>query len=466
MSLGRLFYHSAIYGLTTALSRFLNWLLTPLYVHRLPMEDFGRLSELYSWIAFGLIATGLGMETTYFRFARKSSAAPLFWRSFRLLLLVGSLPGLGSAALVPFIADELRYEGRENLLWLTIAIWTVDAWGAFTLAHQRLMGTPWRFALIQLTHVLLLLGLNLWGVGLRGYGLEFILTANLFASLLRLGWGISWGPPFSMSDTVATSSLLRYGATLAIIGLLGATNDVLDRVLLARYSWTDTALYSAAYKIAMALALFIQAYRQAGEPLLLSEHRGDHTFYRRSWTFYHNVALCGVLLLTLWSEPLLMTQWGGLLPKPIFPPSYHKAFCVVPLLLWAHLFMGSLVQASIWYKLSEKPVAGLPITATGSLITWIGNLYGIPRYGYIASAWTTLLAYAVMVSLSVWRGRKRLPGVFEFKEIAIPVLLVAIITIGYLKMELPAEEVGWRLWLSGIGIGVIGFHLYRLLRRG
>lgn len=470
MSLRRLLYHSAVYGLTTALSRLLNWLLTPLYAHRLPIEDFGRLSELYSWIVFGLIATGLGMETAYFRFGDKKDLGAAFWKMLGVIAVVGlGLNGTLSVG-VPFFSEKLGYAGREGLLWLTISLWTVDAAGSFALAHQRAVGAPLRFAVIQLTHVGLFLTMNIWGVGVQGYGIEFILSANLIASCLRLGWALLWGPPWRVqregaSSTPSLGILFSYGATLAGMGLLGATNDVLDRILLARYDLQATALYSAAYKIAMALALFVQAYRQAGEPLLLGEHRGDQHFYERSWLFYHGVALGGVLLLTIWAPPLLTTRWGGLLPAPIFPPAYHEAFTLVPLLLWANLFMGSLVQASIWYKLRKHPTAGMVITAAGSLITWTGNLYGIPRYGYWACAWTTLMAYAFMVSLSVMWGRRELPSAFPLRPLLLPGATIASITAALGVYPLSPDKLWERLFLTALGFSVLGITFWRRFRK-
>lgn len=444
-----------MYGLTTATARLLNWLLTPLYAHRLSVEDFGRMSELYSWMVFGLIAAGAGMETAYFRFRKGQNGS--FWQALRLAGYVGGGLALLLGVGVPWIAPILGYGEAPHLLWLTIAIWTVDAWGSFALAYQRALGKPLRFAAIQLSHVALFLLANLWGVGVQGWGLSFILGANLASSLLRLGWALAWAPP-RQAETLPARLLLTYGLTLTGIGLLGATNDVLDRVLLARYDLRQTALYSAAYKIAMALALFVQAYRQAGEPLLLGDYAHQIAFYRRSWILFHAVGLAGVFLLSLWAKPLMTSTWGGLLPKPLFPPAYHPALAIVPILLWANLLMGSLVQASIWYKLTDHPTIGMLITAVGSAITWAGNLYGIPRYGYEASAWTTLAAYGAMVALSVWMGRRYLPGAFPLGPL-LPTVLVALT-----PTFLPHESYSWRIGFSLVGLVAIGSWNYRLLR--
>jgi hypothetical protein len=170
-----------------------------------------------------------------------------------------------------------------------------------------------------------------------------------------------------------------------------------------------------------------------------------------------------MLLVGLWATPLVTTTWGGLLPKPLFPPAYHAALSVVPILLTANLLMGSLVQASVWYKLSHTPLLGIGITAIGSLITWIGNLYGIPRYGYPACAWTTLAAYVGMVGVSVGIGRHRLPGAFPMRPLLVPVITAG----GLLGWATSATELSFfpRILLSMAGTSVIGTWLFLQLRR-
>ena len=435
--LRKLAYHSALYGLTTAAGRFLNWLLTPLYAYRLSVEDFGRMSELYAYMVFGTILVSIGMETTYLRFGR-GGVPGTFRRALGITFIAGV--GLGSllSLTVPWFSGPLGYQGRETLLWLTIAIWTVDAWAALAITHQRAVGAPLRYAVIQLTHVGVLIGLNLYGVGWKGWGLEFILVANLLASLLKLIWALAWSPVGEAPGptTPASAVLFRYGLILALMGLLGATNDVLDRVLLPQYSRTDTALYSAAYKVATLMALFVQAYRMAAEPLFLREAAGHAMFYARSWEAFHLAGLGVVLIFSIWAEPLLTTRWGGLLPASLLPPAYWEALWVIPILLFANLLMGSLVHASIWYKLQEKPDIGLLITGIGSLITVVGNLYGIPRYGYAACAVTTLLAYGGMVGVSVGLGRRKLPGAF-------PLRWVLLAAVGVAGCIVPAYGSSW-----------------------
>lgn len=78
---------TAIYGLSSIVGRFLNYLLVPLYTARLAAESggYGIITEVYSYVALLLVLLTFGMETTFFRFANKegedpaASTAPPSW---------------------------------------------------------------------------------------------------------------------------------------------------------------------------------------------------------------------------------------------------------------------------------------------------------------------------------------------------------------------------------------------------
>lgn len=68
---------TAIYGLSSILGRFLNYLLVPLYTSSLVFKnpaDYGVVAELYAWVAFVMVLLTFGMETAYFKFASDKDA--------------------------------------------------------------------------------------------------------------------------------------------------------------------------------------------------------------------------------------------------------------------------------------------------------------------------------------------------------------------------------------------------------
>ena len=64
---------TAIYGISSIVGKFFNWLLVPLYSHIVTVSEYGVVSQLYTWIALIIIILTYGMETGYFRFASNTT---------------------------------------------------------------------------------------------------------------------------------------------------------------------------------------------------------------------------------------------------------------------------------------------------------------------------------------------------------------------------------------------------------
>ena len=97
-------------------------------------------------------------------------------------------------------------------------------------------------------------------------------------------------------------------------------------------------------------------------------------------------------------------------------PSYWSGLGVVPLLLLGYLSLGVYMNLSIWYKLSDQTKYGLYISGVGAVLTVVINLVFIPQYGYMASAWASLIAYASMMILSYVWGQKNYPIPYNIKK--------------------------------------------------
>jgi O-antigen/teichoic acid export membrane protein len=85
---------------------------------------------------------------------------------------------------------------------------------------------------------------------------------------------------------------------------------------------------------------------------------------------------------------------------------YFNALSIVPVILLANLFLGIYYNFSVWFKLTDKTRYGMYFSLLGALITIALNIIFIPKIGFMASAWATLITYAVMAGLSYMYGRK------------------------------------------------------------
>ena len=68
---------TAIYGASSIVGKFLNWMLVPLYTYVLEQQsDYGIVTNLYAWTALLLVILTYGMETGFFRFSNKENENP------------------------------------------------------------------------------------------------------------------------------------------------------------------------------------------------------------------------------------------------------------------------------------------------------------------------------------------------------------------------------------------------------
>ena len=73
--LKKLAAQTAIYGISSIIARFLNYLLTPYLTRIMTTGEYGVVTDLYALIPFILLLLTMGMETGYFHFAGKAGTS-------------------------------------------------------------------------------------------------------------------------------------------------------------------------------------------------------------------------------------------------------------------------------------------------------------------------------------------------------------------------------------------------------
>jgi O-antigen/teichoic acid export membrane protein len=108
--------------------------------------------------------------------------------------------------------------------------------------------------------------------------------------------------------------------------------------------------------------------------------------------------------------------------------SYWIAIDIVPIVLLANLFLGIYFNLAIWYKLTDKTEFGMYISIIGAIITITFNYMMIPKIGFMASAWATLLAYGSMMLISFQMGKKYYPVPYDIFRVFSYLSLATIIS--------------------------------------
>lgn len=465
-SLRQLISQTAIYGLSSILGRFLNYLLVPLYTYTFSASEYGVVSEFYAYAGFFAVLLVCGLETGYFRFRQKPEFASetVYANGLSILLLLNLLFVIGVIYWQQVLASALRYpEHPEYLVWFA-CILALDAITALPFARLRAENRAWRFAGIRMTEILITIGLNLFLLLLcpklyvqfpdsviaalydPSLGVAYIFLANLAASICKL---LLLLPQFKAVSIQFNWQLLgamgRYSLPMVIIGFAGMINEMLDRAILKIMLPFDLAtnlkllgIYGACYKLSILMSLFVQAFRYAGEPFFFS-YAGRADANRTYALVMQYFVLAGMFIFLL---VMLFIDFF----KYFIGEEFRTGLSVVPILLLANLCLGIYVNLSVWYKLSDRTGLGAWVSLAGAGLTVGLNVWWIPIWGFVGSAWATLACYSVMVCLSWGLGQLYYPVKYPIGKMSLYIGLGLTIYVAHLYL---IDVYQCNVWLSG-----------------
>lgn len=425
----KLFGEIAIYGLSSIVGRLLNYLLVPLYTYVfVNPADYGVVSELYAWVAFLIVMLTFGMETAFFKFIQnEGDKKNVFSTALSALLSLNSVFFIIVLIFHQDIASLLLFEDHGEYILMLGAIVSIDAISALPLAKLRAEENAKRFSIIQLSSIAVNIILNLiFLLILFDYndpeqGVFYIFLANLIASLVKPIFLFKSFALLKGIDWALLKRMLLFSFPLAIAGFAGIINETLDRILLKQilynpgspssldYAEAQVGIYSASYKLAMLVAILLQAYRYAAEPFFFSQMKNQDR--NKIYSQIMNVFIafvCGIFL--------LVTLNIDVFKYFIQNEAYWVGLQVVPILLMANIFLGIYYNQSIWFKLSGKTKFGAYIALIGAAITIVINVLYIPTYGYMACAWATLIVYFIQMLISYFLGQRHYPIPYNLKK--------------------------------------------------
>jgi len=438
---------TAIYGVSSIVGRFLNYLLVPVYTIALPASSggYGVVTNIYAWVALMLVLLTCGMETGFFRFANKGQDDPMRVYSTTLLSVsIGSVVFvvLGLLSLEP-IAGWLEYGEHSWYIGMMMIVVAMDAIQSIPFAYLRYKKRPIKFAALKLLFIFLNIALNLfYYVVLKGNDVGYAFLFNLVCTSVVMLCMIPELRGFTyVLDRELLKRMLRYSLPLVILGVAGILNQVADKIIFP-FVYPDEAeatvqlgIYGAASKIAMIMAMFTQAFRFAYEPFVFgkSKEKDSREMYAQAMKFFIIFTLLAFLAVMFYLDIL----------RHIIGRDYWDGLRVVPIVMAAEIFMGIYFNLSFWYKLIDETRWGAYFSLTGCTILILMNIFLIPKYGYIACAWAGFTGYGVAMLLSYFVGQKKYPIQYDLKAIGMYVLLAAVL---YLAAEyVPIDNIYLRM---------------------
>lgn len=427
---------TAIYGVSSIVGKFFNWLLVPLYSRIITDTEYGVVTQLYTWIALIIIILTYGMETGYFRFAAnttKEESDKVYSTTMSSIAFTSILFLIIFWLFNPEISSLMKlpdYQGMVMLMAVTVAI---DAFSSIPFAYLRFKRRAVRFMVLKLVIISTNIVFNLFFLLLCPaiyrsnpdliswfynpvYKVEYIVISNFLSSficfLLQMPdiLAVKW-----KFDLTILKQMLKYSLPLLMLGIAGIMNQTIDRLIFP-YVYPDSldvaraelGVYQASFKIAMVMMMFTYAFRFAYEPFIFAQKElsDNKTTYSTAMTYF-------VLALTV--IYLLLVAFLDVL-KLLLGEEFRSAINIVPFVLITYSFQGIYYNLSLWYKLTDKTIWGTYLSTLGFVITLTLNVIFIPRYSYWACVFASLISFAVMMILCYILGQKYYPIRYNIRK--------------------------------------------------
>ena len=441
-----IFKDTAIYGLSSIIGRFLNYLLVPLYTAKLSAASggYGIITNIYAYVALVLVLLTFGMETTYFRFTNKThtDSQTVYGTT---LISVGTISLLFAIIVLLFlepISQLMHYGDHPSYVGVMAVTVAIDAFLCIPFAHLRQQKKAIKFAFLKLLNIIVSILLNVlyfyWmdgnDVGFAFY-INLVCTVLLAICLFTEYTGFRW-----VLDRKLLRTMLNYSWPILVLGIAGILNQTADKMIFP-YIYKDSdmleqlGIYGACSKIAMIMAMITQAFRFAYEPIVFAgvKDKGQHEMYTQAMKYF--------IIFTLLAF-LMVVGYMDILKYIVRNPDYWVGLKVVPIVMAAEIMMGIYFNLSFWYKIIDKTIWGAIFSGIGCTVLLVINIIFVPKYGYMACAWGGFAGYGVAMLVSYFVGQKYYPLDYPLKDIFLYVLLAAAF---YALMEATSE---WPLLAS------------------
>ena len=439
---------TAIYGLSSIVGRFLNYLLVPLYTAKLSAASggYGVITNVYAYTALLMVILTYGMETTFFRFANKEEENPQTVYT-TTLISVGFTSLLFIALVLLFInpiSAFMGYADHKSYIWVMAITVAIDAFQCIPFAYLRYKKRPIKFAALKLLNIFMAIVLNIvfflvlpsiyessGGTGFISaiydptVGAGYAFYVNLFCSAFLTFF--FWRELVAQKYTFSKALLRRmfsYSWPILVLGIAGILNQTADKILFPYiYKGSDAhsqlGIYGAASKIAMIMAMITQAFRYAYEPFVFgkSKDKDNRETYAKAMKYFIIFTLLAFLVVVGYMDVL----------RHIIGRDYWDGLRVVPIVMAAEIMMGVYFNLSFWYKLIDKTIWGAYFSGAGCAVLIAVNVIFVPRYGYMACAWAGFAGYATAMVLSYFVGQRKYPIAYPMKDISVYVLITVVL---------------------------------------
>lgn len=436
---------TALYGVSSILGKFLNWMMVPLYTYVLANSaEYGIVTNLYAWTALLLVMLTYGMETGFLRFANKNKEEA--GKVYSTTLIAVGFTSIVFALICIFfsqsIANAMGYPNHPEFIAMLGSVVALDAFGCIPYVYLRFKNRPIRFVFLNLFAIAVNIFFNIFFLvicpwlmvkapGLiswfynPNFGVGYVFVANLFSTALvtiALLFDV-FVVPFEFDKTLL-KKMLRYSLPLLVLGIAGIMNQTLDKILFpflmpGETGASELGIYGATSKIALVMLMFTQAFRYSYEPFIFAQKKDKNSMdsYADAMKFFIVFSLFIFLGMVFYLDII----------KYVIQYNYWVGLKVVPIVLLSFIFQGIFFNLSLWYKLTDKTIYGAYFSVVGTIIIVLLNVLLVPKFSYMGCAWAAFACYFIIMLISYYFGQKYMPVKYDLKSIGLYVVVAMLL---------------------------------------
>jgi len=407
---------SLLYGLSTILARFLNFLLMPFYTHYLQPSQYGIVATVFSCIAFFSVIYGFGVNQGYMRYYDEKKSLPssfnfVFYNSiifsFIIFFLSGSIANISG----------IGYENSKLIIYASIILF-FDAITLIPFSDLRMKHKVYKFVAIRTISIFSNLILNIILLNHfknSPYIIDGIFIANIISSLISVTLFFDYFKSiFNGIDKMLLKKIFLYSFPFLPAGLSSIIMQVIDRPIMLKLTspyWVG--IYQANYRLAIFMSLIVTMFDQAWRPFVIEKAKDEKApeIFSKVFSYFTFILASLWLILAFFIEDIAKFNIGRI---SLINSNYWQGLYIIPIIMGAYIFNGIYINFLASIIIKKNTYSIMIATMAGATLNIIFNLLLIPKYNISGAAFSVLISYISMALIIYYFARKTYFIPYEF----------------------------------------------------
>ena len=429
-----LFKDTVVYGISNVVSRFIGFLLIPIFTRLFSPAEYGIIGLVKVFSSIVSVVLIMGIPSAVIRYyydsadnlyRKRIASVGFFFEVIFPTIICASLLLLSKYLTILILKDD-RYQPIVIIAICTIPFFVIRD---FFLNLLRCKREKYKFVALTVGQLLTQTGLSIYLVVFLKQGIRGIFIAELAASafLFAVGLGMTReNYSFDFSFPLL-KELIMFGLPYVAIMVSVQIMSQSDKYFLLYFtSSAEVGLYTLGQQMASLMVLVVSGFQFAWAPFAYSIHKEEDAkrTYSNIFKYYVIVTTFIAIILTLFSEEILLLLSNR---------SYLGGAKVTGILAFNAMLGGLYYIFGIGVGIVKKPVYSSIAVGLGMIASLLLNFALVPTFGIQGAAVATLLANLVSV-ISIYAFSQRKYSVdYKLKKVSWALLAVfPVIGLNYI----------------------------------